>query len=342
MLTVREDHYDVISGLNNRDQLEETFQASSPIGRENSASEPNEDPESMALEQYLASRLQQIGEIPAEPKKIKGLKTGNGWDSAQIIEHVYKIDPISLKHAAHLAISSNRRLRERIKNKILKRSNNIKIIGPPTVEFLPIWKINGFYECYYLRTDTYKINVKEDVVGVEVEGKSRNLILEQKHSRSMPSLILERLQRLGGFLSSESKYFVINDVVELACSRSDSELVMTGNGRKLSQDDELTLTSWRSKRIFDQTDLKVRGANVKVRDPAISKESVLAKFREQVVRIPERFKEILSNRLQITELKRIYVPLIRIPIQKGMVPREIVVNGSSGKLADNNLLQLFE
>jgi hypothetical protein len=227
-------------------------------------------------------------------------------------------------------------------NKLLKRSNNIKIIDPPTVVFIPIWKIKGFYECYYLRTDAFKIKVREDVVGVEVEGRSRDLILERRHSRFVPSLILERLQRLGGFLSSESKYFVINDVVELAYSRSAGELVMTGNGRILTQDNELMLTSWKSKRIFDQTEMKVKGANVIVQDPTISKENLLAKFREQVIQIPERFKEILSNRLQITELKRIYIPMIKIPIQKGMVPREIVVNGSTGDLADNDLLQLLE
>jgi hypothetical protein len=128
----------------------------------------------------------------------------------------------------------------------------------------------------------------------------------------------------------------------LARSRSDGELVVSSSGKKLSQDDELTLTSWRSKRVFDQTELKVKGAKISVRESAISKETILEKFREQVIRMPERFKQILSNRLQITELKRIYVPLIRVPIQKGLVPREVIVNGTSGELADSNLLDLFE
>jgi hypothetical protein len=336
------DHLDNrIPELNSREPLEETLQASSPIDKENNIRDLGEEPDSIALEQYLSSRLQQIGEIPSETKEIKGLRTGNGWDPAQLIEHVYKIDPISLKRAVQLAISSNRKLRGRVKNKLLRRSNDIKLIGDPTVEFIPIWRIKGFYECYYLRTDAFKIQVKEDVVGVEVEGKSRDLILERKHSRFMPSLILERLQRLSGFLSSESKYFVVNDVLELARSRSDGELVMTGNGRKLTEEDELMLTSWRSKRIFDPTELKVKGAKTNVREPVISKEDLLRRFRDQIMRMPDRFKEILSNRLQVTELKRIYVPLIRIPIQKGMVPREVIINGSSGDLADNSLMQLL-
>jgi hypothetical protein len=336
------DHLDnQIPELNSRVPLEETLRASSPIDKENDIRDLGEEPDSIALEQYLSSRLQQIGEIPSETKEIKGLRTGNGWDPAQLIEHVYKIDPISLKRAVQLAISSNRKLRGRVKNKLLRRSNDIKLIGDPTVEFIPIWRIKGFYECYYLRTDAFKIQVKEDVVGVEVEGKSRDLILERKHSRFMPSLILERLQRLSGFLSSESKYFVVNDVLELARSRSDGELVMTGNGRKLTEEDELMLTSWRSKRIFDPTELKVKGAKTNVREPVISKDDLLRKFRDQIMRMPDRFKEILSNRLQVTELKRIYVPLIRIPIQKGMVPREVIINGSSGDLADNSLMQLL-
>jgi hypothetical protein len=338
-LAEREDQYNE-TGLNGfRNRLERHWGAL-PTDKETEQQKSDEKPESIALEQYLSSRLHQIGEIPIESKDIKGIRTGNGWDAAQVVEHVYKIDPISLKRAVQLAISSNRRLKERIKNKLLRRSTDIKLTGPPTVEFIAIWKIRGFHECYYLRTDTYKINVKEDVVGVEVEGKSRDLILERKHSRFIPSLILERLQRFGGFLSSESKYFVVSDAVELARCRSDGELVMTGSGRRLTQDEELILTSWRSKRIFDHTELKVKGANTKVREPVISKENLIAEFKEHVIRMPERFKEILSNRLQITELKRTYIPLIRIPIQKGMVPREVIVNGSSGELADN--LQLFE
>ena len=224
----------------------------------------------------------------------------------------------------------------------MRRTSEIKLIGTPTVEFVPIWKIKGFHECYYLRTNTYKIKVNEDVVGVEVEGKSRDLILEKKHRNFVSSIILDRLQRLGAFLSGESKYFLVNEVTELARTRSDGELVISSSGKKLRQDDELALTSWRSKRIFDQTELKVKGAKIHVRESAISKETLLEKFRDQVIRMPERFKQILSNRLQISELKRIYVPLIRIPIQKGLVPREVIVNGTSGELADSNLLELFE
>jgi len=81
---------------------------------------------------------------------------------------------------------------------------------------------------------------------------------------------------------------------------------------------------------------------VQIREPALSKEALLTKFRERVIHMPEHFKQILSNKLQITELKRIYVPLIRIPLQKGLVPREAVVNGTTGELADPKLLALFE
>jgi hypothetical protein len=58
--------------------------------------------------------------------------------------------------------------------------------------------------------------------------------------------------------------------------------------------------------------------------------------------MPERFKQILSNRLQILELKRIYVPFIRISVQKGLVPREVVLNGTNGEIADDKILELLE
>lgn len=343
MKEVNDQFDEIILGLNHvRREFEGLQAAASNKDKADDSAETNDDPESLALEEYLSSRLQQIGEIPSEKKEVKGLKTGNGWDATQLIEYVYKIDPVSIRRAIDLAISSNRSLRERIFDSLMRRTSEIKLIGTPTVEFVPIWKVKGFHECYYLRNNTYKIRVNEDVVGVELEGTSRDLVLEKKHRSFVPSVILEQLQRLGASLSNESKYFLVDEVTELAHTRSDGELVVSSSGKRLGQDDEMTLTSWRSKRIFDQTELKVKGAKIHVRDSAISKEALLEKFREQVIRMPERFKQILSNRLQISEFKRIYIPLIRVPIQKGLVPREVIVNGTSGELADSNLLEMFE
>jgi hypothetical protein len=223
----------------------------------------------------------------------------------------------------------------------LKGNREGLLVGTPTVEYVPIWKVKGFHECYYIRTNSYKINVKDDVVAVEVEGKSRDLILERRHSRLIPGVIMDRLQKLGSFLSNESKYFVMKEALELATERSEGELVITGTGRPLSQDEEFALTSWRSKRIFDMEDLNLRGVKVNVHS-SISKDTLLSQFRDTVVHMPERFKQILSNRLQITELKRIYVPLIRIPFQEGLVPREAIVNGTSGEIAGSKLVQLLE
>jgi len=337
-LSKNEDSDDPLSKLNNlRKRLERNSR--SPDEKDDPP-DTKEDNDSTAIEEYLTSRLQQIGEITPETKEYKGLRTGNGWDSDRIIEQGYKIEPIALKRAADIAISSNRRLAERIISKLHEKQET-RLIGEPTVEFVPIWKIRGFRECYYLRTNSYRVKVKEDVVGVEVEGKSRDLILERKHSRFIPTTIVERLQRLSGFLSSESKYFLINNVTELAKTKTDAELVITWNGKKLNLDDELLLTSWRPKKIFDESDLKVRGAKMVVREPSISKENLLEEFRTQVIRMPERFKQILSSRLQIVEFRRIYIPLIRVALQKGLVPHEIVINGSSGQIADKETLQML-
>jgi hypothetical protein len=299
-----------------------------------------EDATTIALEEYLASRLQQIGEVPPEQKEVKGLKTGNGWDANHVVEQVFKIEPISIKRAVEISVSSNRTFRERFS--LRRHKEDFGLVGTPIVEFVPIWKVTGFHECYYIRGSSYKVNLKDDVVAVEMEGQSRDLMLERKHSRLIPAAIMDRLQRLSSFLSNESKYFVITDALELALKSSVAELVISGAGRPITADDEAELTSWKSKRIFDEGDMKVRGAKVQIREPALSKEALLTKFRERVIRMPEHFKQILSNKLQITELKRIYVPLVRIPLQKGLVPREAIVNGTTGELADSRLLALLE
>ena len=340
-------HYDledIISNLNSiREELAEGITTASTNGSDSVKEHPNpeEDPSSLILEEYLASRLQQIGEVTAERKEIKGLKTGNGWDPNQVIEHVFKIDPVSIKRAMEIAISSDRRVKERISNFFKRSDEQVRIVGTPTVEYIPIWKVKGFHECYYVRMNSYRVNVKDDVVAVEVEGQSRDLILERKRSRLIPTAILERLQKLGSFLTNESKYFVVSDALELASKRTEGELIVTGTGRPLTRDEENELTAWRTKRIFDIADLKVRDLKVTVRE-SISKEALLNKFRESVVRMPERFKQILSNKLQITELRRIYVPIIRVPMQRGLVPREVIVNGTRGEIADPKLLALLE
>ncbi len=335
---------DIMPNLNNiRDKLTGAASSSTSDSEDTrDVNRPEEDAASLALEEYLASRLQQIGEVTSEKKDVKGLRTGNGWDSSQLIEQVFKIDPINVKRAVEIAVSTDRRLKERLSNFFRSRNKDVRIVGTPTVEYVPIWKVKGYHECYYIRSNSYKVNVKDDVVAVEVEGQSRDLILERRHSRLIPSSILERLHKLGSFLANESKYFLVSDALELATKRSDSELTMTSTGRPLSQDEETALTSWRTKRIFDVADLNVRGAKVNVRDPTMSKEALLNKFREVVVQMPERFKQILSNKLQITEFKRIYVPIIKVPIQKGLVPREVAINGTSGEVADAKLLALLE
>jgi hypothetical protein len=334
---------DIISNLDGaRDEERWGIRSSTPdnLDRMKEHGKPDDDATMIALEQYLASRLQQVGEVPPEKKEIKGLKIGNGWNANQVVEQVFKVEPISIKRAIEVAVSSNRTLRERLS--LRRRKGDFGLIGTPTVEFVPIWKVKGFHECYYIRSGSYKVHLKDDVVAVEMEGRSRDLMLERKHSRLIPAAIMDRLQRISSFLSNESKYFVLTDALELAVTSSEGELVISGVGRPITIEDEAELTSWKPKRIFDDGDMKVRGAQVQIREPALSKEALLTKFRERVIHMPEHFKQILSNKLQITELKRIYVPLIRIPLQKGLVPSEAVVNGTTGELADPKLLALFE
>jgi hypothetical protein len=333
------DSEDIIPNLKGLDEgLHITGASTSDDGPSKENKDREEDAATVALEEYLASRLQQIGEVPPERREVRGLKTGNGWDGGQVIEQVYKIEPISIKRAIETALSANRTFTERLRG----HRKEFELVGTPTVEFVPIWRIKGFHECYYIRSSSYKVNVKSDVVAVEVEGQSRGLMLERKHSRLIPAAIMDYLQRLGSFLSNESKYFVMTDALELAVKGSEAELVVSGAGRQLTVDDEAELTAWKFKRVFDEADLKVRGAKTQLREPTLSKEGLLSKFRERVIRMPENFKQILSNKLQITELKRIYVPLIRVPLQKGPVPREVIVNGTSGELADASLLALFD
>jgi hypothetical protein len=321
-------------------QFDEALQASDsgiPNERKDNSGQNGATP----LEEYLASRLQQIGEVPPENKQPGAFRSGNGWDANQIVENVYKIEPISIKRATQIALAKNRNFKERLRT-LFGRGKGHTVVGTPTVEFIPIWKLKGFHECYYLRSSSYRINVKDDVVGVEVEGKGRDLMLQKKHRHLIPAVIVEKFQMLGAFLTNESKYFVVADALELATKRTASDLTISGVGKTINEDEDMVMTSWKSKRVFDPSELNVRGARVLVRESILNKEGVLHKFREHVVRMPEQFKQILSNKLQITEMKRIYIPFIRVPVQKGLVPHEVVINGASGQPADNKILQLLE
>jgi len=226
---------DIISNVDrSSDQERWEVRSSTPddLDRMKEHEKPEDDATTIALEQYLASRLQQVGEVPPERKEIKGLKTGNGWDANRVVEQVLKIEPISIKRAIEVAVSSNRTLRERLSF----RKEDFGLVGPPTVEFVPIWKVKGFHECYYIRGSSYKVHLKDDVVAVEMEGRSRDLMLERKHSRLIPAAIMERLQKLSSFLSNESKYFVLTDALELAVKSSEAELVISGVGRPITID----------------------------------------------------------------------------------------------------------
>jgi hypothetical protein len=138
-----------------REQIEGTLQASSSTPDESKESDNSgQDDASFALEEYLASRLHQIGEVSPEKRETSGLKTGNGWDANQVIENVFKIDPIPVKRAVQIALSSNKTFKERLLGIFRSRKTRPKVAGVPTVEFVPIWKLKGFHECYYHRTNT--------------------------------------------------------------------------------------------------------------------------------------------------------------------------------------------
>jgi len=281
---------------------------------------------------YIASRLQEVGTLDKLAEEMPSPRRGNGWESSKIDEAVIRVIPQSLDKLARKAIRPG--ISRAIVDLFRPRYVTSRIVGAPTLVYFPLWYVKGYHECFYLRDANYEIPVDRDVVAVEVDGETRDLMIEEEESKIVPEAFRRRLKRFAGLFTGQRRYFNLSDAIELAIRYERAEMYVTSDGREGQVLEEALPKNWRTQRIFDVAYLNIQGAITKIAASKETKEAVVEKFRGKIVKMPENPKQVLSNTFQIEELTQYYIPYVHIPVLRRERLDHVIINAASAEIPD--------
>lgn len=288
------------------------------------------DHENMRAE--ILSKLERLRALDRLPDEMPSPRRGNGWEPSKIGEAVMRVVPQPLDKLARKAIRPG--ISRGIADLLRPTYAVSKLAGPPTLVYFPLWHVKGYHECLYLREANYKIRVDKDVVAVEVDGETRDLMMEEQESKIVPEAFARRLKRFSRLFTGERRYFCLSDAVELAVRYEHAEMYVTSDGHEASVLEEILPRTWKSQRVFEMAQLNIEGAITKIAASRETKERVLERFQERLVKMPETSKQILSNTFQIEELTQYFVPYADFPVMRSGRINHVIINAASAQIPD--------
>jgi hypothetical protein len=187
--------------------------------------------------------------------------------------------------------------------------------------------IKGFHECFYFRGNSYKIDLPDDVVAVEVEGKIRDLVGHVTGDSQRITGITRRL--FGRRDLSGVKAFRLNDVTELAYMYKEGSFFVNSEG-----EEDLEAEAFFEQRLPLQKvpirELSAQFPNAELVKSSVSKEDLIRKLHTAIVKPPVAFSKILSNRFQITSLANYLMPVYSFTFQWKGQKKQLSVHGFTG------------
>ncbi len=255
-------------------------------------------------------------------------RVGNGWAPDKLTPEVYCLEP---KPLPELLKTAEDRKAALFKNRVLSllkpKDQDVHAAEPPKLKLIPFWRIHGYHECFYFRGNTYKIDLPQDVVAVEVEGKIRDLVeLGSAEGQGISNLAKRLLGRREG---SESKSFRLNEITELAHMYDENSLFLNAHGKEDLEaeaffDRPLPL----KKTTYEE--LLLQYPAVEFETNSMTKEELVAKLHAMVVKPPAAFSKILSNRFQVTQLAQYLMPVYSFIFEWHGQKRALSVHGYTG------------
>jgi hypothetical protein len=281
----------------------------------------------------IASKLGKLRTLDELAEEMPSPRRGNGWDPSRIADTVMVVVPQPLDRLARKAIKPG--ILQRIADLFRPASAMSKLAGPPTIVYFPLWHLKGYHECFYLREANYTIRVDKDVVAVEVDGETRDLMIEEQENENVPDTLRRTLKRFSRLFMGERRYFSLKDVTELAVRYERAEMYVTSDGREANVLDEALPSRGKTKRIFAMTDLNVEGTTSRIAASRETKETVVRRLQDKLVKMPEESKQILSNTFHIEELTQYYVPFVDFPVVRGGRLDQVIITGASAETPDS-------
>ena len=258
------------------------------------------------------------------------VKVGNGWNPSEVPYFPYLFVPMPASKALELAEKRKVEFFRSVFWVISPKRERIEMVGEPKIEFMPIWEIEGYHECYFFRDGAYHLKVKEDVVAIEVEGKLRNLVTESSNERQS---LGDLDKKTDGFMVQRSKHFTIDKVVELAYQSRKARLYLDQKG---NEDKEFTILRENKAKVeslSERTDLDNLVKDY-LKDAVEKKKMAFDKLGDKIVKPPENFSKILSNRFEVSILNLYLVPFYAYRYRYQDKIKEIRINGVTGELRE--------
>lgn len=207
------------------------------------------------------------------------------------------------------------------------QEHEVRPLEKPKLRLIPFWLVKGFHECFYFRGNSYKIDLPEDVVAVEVEGKIRDLVGRESGDSQRLAGLTRRL--LGRRDWPGVKSFRLSEVTELAYMYKEGSFFLDAQGRE-----NLEAEAFFERKLplqkLDHEELAKQFPEAELERSSISKEDLVRKLHIAIVRPPAAFSKILSNRFQVTSLAEYLMPVFSFAFEWHGQRKELSVHGFTG------------
>ncbi len=280
------------------------------------------------IKRLLDSTISEFQSLFQSAGGFEDSRVGNGWYPEKLVPDVYYLHPKPLEDLLRVAEGRKRSLfRHRVFSFLKPKDGEVHTIEEPKLKLIPFWKIKGFHECFYFRGNSYKIDLPEDVIAVEVEGKIRDIVgQESSDSQRLTNLTRRLLGRRDAFVA---RSFHLNDVTELAYMYREGSLFVDAQGRGHLEAEAF----FEGKVPLERAGLKELGErfpSAQVLPSYVSKEDLVRRLHAMIVRPPAAFSRILSNRFQVTDLVQYLMPVYSFTFEWHGQRKELGVHGYTG------------
>jgi hypothetical protein len=259
------------------------------------------------IKRLLDSTVSEFQSLFESAGGFEDSRVGNGWVPEKVGQQTFLLQPRPLPELTTIAEGRKCSLfRNRFFSFLKPPQDEVHLMGEPSLKLIPFWMVKGFHECFYFRGNSYKIDIPEDVVAVEVEGKIRDLMGRGSGDSQGMSALTRRL--LGKREWSGAKSFHLNDATELAYMYKEGLFFVNSDGKEDLEAEAffeggLPLQEMSHQEIARQ----YPGSNFA--PSLMSKEELVRKLHTSIVKPPVTFTKILSNRFQITILAEYLMPV---------------------------------
>jgi len=280
------------------------------------------------IKRLLDSTINEFQTLFESAGGFEDSRVGNGWNPEKIAPEIYYLQPKPLEELSKIAEARKRSLfKNRVLSFVKPKEQDVLTLVEPRLKLVPFWRIKGYHECFYFRGNSYKIDLPEDVVAVEVEGKIRDLLGQESVDAQSLANLAKRL--LGRKEWSAVKSIRLGDVTELAYMYREGSIFVDAEGKENLEAEAFFDRNLPLQKIgADQLAKELPGAELG--KSSITKEDLVRKLHAMVVKPPSAFSKILSNRYQITELAEYLMPVYSFIYEWRGQRKELTVHGYTG------------